>query len=266
MLMITFFWQLTAVNHYLDLSIVYGNNDQVNQQVRQYQGGRLRVEVRNGQQWPPQNNNVSQCAIQSFNEPCYLAGRYLSIHIYNYRVAIDPKAHQSFDIKSRLGYFFVVTSSAGTHQWNPPPYSTSLSRSPDIRLEAFISWLVTINGFTLIFVSTKCLSGYFHYQQDVRSRNPLPSLPRWIFWSGPWRLSISRCILCRVPSPLPIPLAILWRLGQLTFPPSPFPTYLDFFDQPFCFLETLVISIFASEADWRSYIPIPIYWIAHWRL
>ncbi|XP_068909964.1 peroxidase [Tenebrio molitor] len=67
--------QLTAVNHYLDLSIVYGNTDQVNQQVRQYQGGRLRVDVREGKQWPPRNNNASGvCSIRSPQEACYLAG------------------------------------------------------------------------------------------------------------------------------------------------------------------------------------------------
>lgn len=54
---------------------MYGNTDQVNQQVRQYQGGRLRVDVRNGQQWPPPSNNASgTCDIQSPTEPCYLAG------------------------------------------------------------------------------------------------------------------------------------------------------------------------------------------------
>ncbi|RZB39260.1 hypothetical protein BDFB_005392 [Asbolus verrucosus] len=67
--------QLTAVNHFLDLSIVYGNTDQVNQQLRQYEGGRLRVDVRDGKQWPPRSNNVSGvCTIRSPEEACYLAG------------------------------------------------------------------------------------------------------------------------------------------------------------------------------------------------
>ncbi|CAG9836264.1 unnamed protein product [Diabrotica balteata] len=67
--------QLTAVNHYLDLSIVYGNTDQVNQQIRQFQGGRLRVDVRNGQEWPPRSLNASGiCTIQNPKEACYLAG------------------------------------------------------------------------------------------------------------------------------------------------------------------------------------------------
>ncbi|KAK9874568.1 hypothetical protein WA026_005401 [Henosepilachna vigintioctopunctata] len=67
--------QLTAVNHFLDLSIVYGNTDQVNQQLREYRGGKLRVDIRNDQEWPPRNNNASNvCALQDPDEPCYLAG------------------------------------------------------------------------------------------------------------------------------------------------------------------------------------------------
>ncbi|KAF2900909.1 hypothetical protein ILUMI_05314, partial [Ignelater luminosus] len=68
--------QLTVVNHFLDLSIVYGNTDQVNQQVREFQGGRLRVVQRQGKEWLPQNPNITgTCpAVQSFDEPCYLAG------------------------------------------------------------------------------------------------------------------------------------------------------------------------------------------------
>ncbi|XP_050293643.1 peroxidase-like [Anthonomus grandis grandis] len=67
--------QLTAVNHYLDLSIVYGNSDQVNQQVRAFQGGRLISEQRNNQEWLPRNQNASGvCTLLDPNEPCYAAG------------------------------------------------------------------------------------------------------------------------------------------------------------------------------------------------
>ncbi|XP_030749418.1 peroxidase isoform X2 [Sitophilus oryzae] len=67
--------QLTAVNHFLDLSIVYGNSDQVNQQVRLFQGGRLRTEQRNNQEWLPRSMNVSgDCTVLNPNEPCYFAG------------------------------------------------------------------------------------------------------------------------------------------------------------------------------------------------
>lgn len=54
---------------------MYGNTDQVNQQVRAFQGGRLRVDRRNGQDWLPPNNNASGvCFLRSPNEPCYFAG------------------------------------------------------------------------------------------------------------------------------------------------------------------------------------------------
>lgn len=54
---------------------MYGNTDQVNQQLRTYQGGRLIVEQRNGQQWPPRNSNSSGvCQLQNPQEPCYMAG------------------------------------------------------------------------------------------------------------------------------------------------------------------------------------------------
>lgn len=70
-----FYVQLTAVNHFLDLSIVYGNTDQLSAQLRAYQGGRMIVEQRNGQQWPPRNQNSSGvCAVQSQQEACYMAG------------------------------------------------------------------------------------------------------------------------------------------------------------------------------------------------
>ncbi|CAH0553301.1 unnamed protein product [Brassicogethes aeneus] len=67
--------QLTNVNHFLDLSIVYGNTAQLNQQLRQFRGGRLIVERRNNQEWPPRATNASgTCSIQSQQEACYLAG------------------------------------------------------------------------------------------------------------------------------------------------------------------------------------------------
>lgn len=60
---------------------MYGNNDQVNQQVRAFVGGRMRVEERNGQQWLPRAlNTTATCSAQSPEEPCYLAGK--NIHKY----------------------------------------------------------------------------------------------------------------------------------------------------------------------------------------
>lgn len=64
------------MNHFLDLSIVYGNTDQVNQQLREYRGGRLIVEKRNDQDWLPRNPNASAiCDLQDINEICYAAGK-----------------------------------------------------------------------------------------------------------------------------------------------------------------------------------------------
>jgi len=67
--------QLTVVNHFLDLSVVYGNTDEVNRQIRSYQGGRLRADIRHGKEWLPRAVNASKsCNIQTPDEACYLAG------------------------------------------------------------------------------------------------------------------------------------------------------------------------------------------------
>ncbi|XP_022901583.2 peroxidase-like isoform X1 [Onthophagus taurus] len=68
--------QISAVNHFLDLSVVYGNTDQVSAQVRLFQGGRLTGEFRNGQEWLPRNNNASGVCDLRLNpqEACYAAG------------------------------------------------------------------------------------------------------------------------------------------------------------------------------------------------
>nr|XP_023017889.1 peroxidase-like [Leptinotarsa decemlineata] len=67
--------QLTSVNHYLDLSIVYGKDDEENHQLRNFEGGRLRVEKREGHQWPPRAVNASgTCRLKKPRDACYLAG------------------------------------------------------------------------------------------------------------------------------------------------------------------------------------------------
>lgn len=74
--------QLTAVNHYLDLSIVYGNSDDINQGLRTFEGGQLRTDVRNGRQWLPRNDNVTGvCTVQSEQEACYAAGKVTVYYI-----------------------------------------------------------------------------------------------------------------------------------------------------------------------------------------
>ena len=67
--------QLTVVTAYLDLSLVYGNSEQQNRPIRAFQGGRMVVEQRQGNEWPPQDPNATRtCDVQSPQETCYLAG------------------------------------------------------------------------------------------------------------------------------------------------------------------------------------------------
>ncbi|KAK4882080.1 hypothetical protein RN001_005399 [Aquatica leii] len=68
--------QVTIITHFLDLSNVYGSNAQVNQMLREFNRGRLRVAQRNHREWPPQANNVSQSCpfARSTTEACYMAG------------------------------------------------------------------------------------------------------------------------------------------------------------------------------------------------
>ncbi|XP_015600700.1 peroxidase isoform X2 [Cephus cinctus] len=67
--------QLTVVTHFLDMSMIYGSNDQTVANLRAGIGGRMNVDIRNHRQWPPASNNkTGTCDIQSDNEVCYQAG------------------------------------------------------------------------------------------------------------------------------------------------------------------------------------------------
>ncbi|XP_056640874.1 peroxidase-like [Diorhabda sublineata] len=67
--------QLTSVNHFLDLSLVYGNDDETNHQLREFKGGRLRYDTRKGNQWPPRASNASgTCRLNKPKDACYFAG------------------------------------------------------------------------------------------------------------------------------------------------------------------------------------------------
>ncbi|KAJ8926640.1 hypothetical protein NQ314_020974, partial [Rhamnusium bicolor] len=58
-----------------NIKLVYGNTVEINQQVRLFRAGRLRVEIRRGQQWPPRSLNASGvCVLQNPQDACYLAG------------------------------------------------------------------------------------------------------------------------------------------------------------------------------------------------
>ncbi|XP_026318636.1 peroxidase-like isoform X2 [Hyposmocoma kahamanoa] len=67
---------LTTVTAYMDLSLVYGSSAGQAAPIRAGSGGRLLTILRNGQEWPPQDPNITlTCeSAQSLNEPCYLAG------------------------------------------------------------------------------------------------------------------------------------------------------------------------------------------------
>ncbi|XP_046420327.1 peroxidase-like [Neodiprion fabricii] len=67
--------QLTTVTGWLDLSIVYGSDDQTAASLRAGIGGRLNVDVRNGREWPPAALNKSAiCDVESDAEICYRTG------------------------------------------------------------------------------------------------------------------------------------------------------------------------------------------------
>ncbi|KAI5631376.1 peroxidase domain-containing protein [Phthorimaea operculella] len=67
---------LSVVTAYMDLSLVYGSSQGQAAPIRAGTGGRLLTVLRGGQEWPPQDNNITlTCeSAQSPNEPCYLTG------------------------------------------------------------------------------------------------------------------------------------------------------------------------------------------------
>ncbi|KAK2585041.1 hypothetical protein KPH14_008561 [Odynerus spinipes] len=67
--------QLTVVTHYLDLSLVYGSNQQVANNLRLGIAGRMRVDVRSNREWPPTPANKSAlCDVESSSDVCYDTG------------------------------------------------------------------------------------------------------------------------------------------------------------------------------------------------
>lgn len=67
--------QLVTVTHWMDASLVYASNAQLAAQLREGAGGRLRVQVKQGRPFAPDNFNKSAaCDVQSEDEPCYQFG------------------------------------------------------------------------------------------------------------------------------------------------------------------------------------------------
>ncbi|XP_066589731.1 peroxidase-like isoform X2 [Prorops nasuta] len=67
--------QLNIITHYLDLSLVYGSDDQTAASLRAGIGGRLIVDYRDHREWPPAApNKTTLCDVVSEEETCYLTG------------------------------------------------------------------------------------------------------------------------------------------------------------------------------------------------
>lgn len=67
--------QINAVTSFLDLSLIYGNSEDELKPIRSYKNGKLIVEERKGNSWPPQNPDAKKvCNVASNTERCYLGG------------------------------------------------------------------------------------------------------------------------------------------------------------------------------------------------
>jgi len=66
--------QLNRVTSFLDLSVVYGNNNVDLGKIRSYKDGKMTVETRNGATWPPENSDKSVCNVETSTETCYVGG------------------------------------------------------------------------------------------------------------------------------------------------------------------------------------------------
>ncbi|XP_053676626.1 peroxidase-like [Anopheles nili] len=72
--------QLNAATSFLDLSVVYGNSMMFSSMMRSYFDGRMRVEYRNGTEWPPKNfmgtcSQSSQSSTgSSYSNSCFMTG------------------------------------------------------------------------------------------------------------------------------------------------------------------------------------------------
>uniref|UniRef100_A0A2M4DQF3 Putative oxidase/peroxidase n=1 Tax=Anopheles darlingi TaxID=43151 RepID=A0A2M4DQF3_ANODA len=67
--------QINSATSFLDLSLVYGNSVEENTPLRQFTGGLMKVERRNGSDWPPRNPQSSDaCVLNNADDACYLTG------------------------------------------------------------------------------------------------------------------------------------------------------------------------------------------------
>ncbi|XP_053597981.1 peroxidase [Microplitis demolitor] len=69
--------QITLVTQFLDLSVLYGSSESQARNLRKFQGGKMRTQIRRQREWlPPANpvNVTGQCVIETQNHVCYDAG------------------------------------------------------------------------------------------------------------------------------------------------------------------------------------------------
>lgn len=75
-------FQLNTVTHYLDLSLVYGSNNEVAASLRAGFDGRLNVELKHNREFPPSvPNKTATCDTVYEFEPCYATGK--NKHAFN---------------------------------------------------------------------------------------------------------------------------------------------------------------------------------------
>lgn len=61
----------------MDASLVYGNSEQVTNALREFAGGRLRVEFKGHRPFPPTTRNkTAVCDLPNEREPCYQFGMF----------------------------------------------------------------------------------------------------------------------------------------------------------------------------------------------
>lgn len=66
------FWQMNQITGYLDGSNIYGSGEGAQRSLREFRGGRLRIQNIQGKQMLPPNPNECRSADQRFS--CFLAG------------------------------------------------------------------------------------------------------------------------------------------------------------------------------------------------
>lgn len=67
--------QLSMVTAFMDLSLVYGNSNAEQRNIREFHNGRLAVANRNGHESLPQVDNVMDiCNVPTQGDVCYLSG------------------------------------------------------------------------------------------------------------------------------------------------------------------------------------------------